>query len=50
VCVRVVDDSSSMPILTGVIANVDVFSSNFDDSHGDNSEGTLIVAVDWWWW
>jgi len=47
VYVEVVDYSSSMPISTGVIANVDVFSSSFDVSRGDNGESTLIVAVDW---
>jgi len=47
VYVGVVDYSSSMQISTVVIANVDVFSSSFDDSHGDKGESTLIVAVDW---
>jgi len=52
VCVNVgvVDYSSSMQISTVVIANVDAFSSSFDDSRGDKSESTLIVAVDWQWW
>jgi len=30
-----------MQILTVVIANVDVFSSSFDDSRGDKGESTL---------
>jgi len=46
VYVGVVDYSSSMQILTVVIANVDVLSSSFDDSRGDKSENILIVAVD----
>jgi len=50
VYVGVVDYSSSMQISTVVIANVDVFSSSFDDSRGDKSESTLIVAVEWQWW
>ena len=50
VYIGVVDYSSSRPILTVVIANVDVFSSSFDDSHGDESESALIVTVDWQWW
>ena len=48
--VEVVHYSSCMQISTVVIANVDVFSSSFDDSRGDKSESTLIVAVDWQWW
>ena len=48
--VGVVDYSSSMQISTVVIANVDMLSSSFDDSHGDKSESTLIVAVDWQRW
>ena len=48
--VGVVDYLSSMQILTVVIANVDVFSSSFDDSRGDKGESTLIDAVDWQWW
>jgi len=52
ICVYVggVDYSSSMQISTVVIANVDVFSSSFDDSHGDKGESTLNVAVDWQRW
>jgi len=50
VYVGVVDYSSSMQISTVVIGNVDVFSLSFDDSRGDKSESTLIVAVDWQWW
>ena len=50
VYVGVVDYSSSVQISTVVIANVDVFSSSFDDSRGDQSESTLIVAVDWQQW
>jgi len=50
VYVGVVDFSSSMQILTVVIANVDVFSSSFDDSRGDKGESTLIVTVDWQRW
>jgi len=51
VYVGVVDYVSSMQISTVVIANVDVLSSNFDDTHGEMSESTLIIAVDWqqWW-
>jgi len=51
VYVRVVDYSSSLQISTVVTPNIDVFSLSFDDSCGDTSESTLIVAVDWqWWW
>jgi len=39
-----------MKISTVVIGNVRVFSLGFEDSHGDMSESTLIVAVDWQWW
>jgi len=48
--VGVADCSSSMQTRTVVIANVDVFSSSFDDSRGDKGESTLIVAVDWQRW
>ena len=48
--VGVVDYSSSMQISTVVIANIDVFSSSFDDSRRDKGESTLIVAVDWQQW
>jgi hypothetical protein len=47
VYVGVVDYSSFMQISTVVIANVDVCSSSFDDSHSDKCESTLIIAVDW---
>ena len=47
VFIGVVDSSSSMQISTVVIANVDVFSSSFDESQGDQGESTLIDAVDW---
>jgi len=50
VYVRVVDYLLCIQILTVVIANIDVFSSSFDDFRGDNGESTLIVAVDWQWW
>jgi len=50
VYVGVVDYSSSMQISTVVIANVDVFSSSFDDACGDKGESTLIVAGDWQRW
>jgi hypothetical protein len=50
VYVAVVDYSTFMQISTVVIANVDVLSSSFDDSHGDKSESTLVVTVDWQWW
>jgi len=52
VCVHVavVDYLSFMQIPTGVIANVDMLISSFDDSRGDNRECTLIVAVDWQRW
>jgi len=50
VYVGVVDYSSSMQISTVVLANVDVFSSSFDDSRGDKGESTLIVTVDWQRW
>ena len=52
VCVYlgVVDYSSSMQISTDVIANLDVFSLNFDNSHGDESESTLIITVYWQRW
>jgi len=51
VYVGVVENVSSMQIPTVVIANVDMLSSRFDDSHGDISEITLDVAVEWqrWW-
>ena len=48
--VGVVDYLPSMQISTVVIANVNTFSSSFDDSCGDKSESTLIVAVDWQRW
>jgi len=48
--IGVVDYSSSMQISTVVIANVNVFSSSFDDCHGDYGESTLIVTVDWQRW
>ena len=40
-----------MQISTVVIANLHMLSSSFDDSLGDKSESTLIVAVGWqrWW-
>jgi len=50
VYVGVVDYSSFMQISTVVIANVDVLSSSFDDSRGDMSESTLVVAVHWQRW
>ena len=51
VYIRVVDYTSFMQISTVVIANVDVLSSSFDDSHADESESTPIIEVDWqrWW-
>ena len=48
--VGVVDYLSFMEILTVMIAKVDFLSSSFDDSHGDKSESTQVVAVDWQWW
>ena len=50
VYVGVVDYSAFVQMSTVVIANVDVFSSSHDDSCGDLSESTLIVAVDWQRW
>jgi len=50
VYIRVDDNSLSMQISTVVIAKVEVLSSSSDDSHGDNSESTMVVAVDWQWW
>ena len=50
VYVGVVDYSSLMQILTVVVAGVDMFSSSFDDSRGNEGESTLIVAVDWQLW
>ena len=50
VYVGVVDYSSFMQIWTVVTANIDVFSSSFDDSRGDKGGSTLIVAVDWQRW
>jgi hypothetical protein len=46
VYVGVVDYLSSMEISTVVYANVDVFSSSFDDSRGNKSESTLIGTAD----
>ena len=48
--VGVVDYSSSMHISTVVIAHLNVRSSRLDDSCGDKSESTPVVAVDWKWW
>jgi hypothetical protein len=48
--VEVVDYSLPMQILTDVIGNINMLSVIFDDSRGDNSESTLIVAVYWLWW
>ena len=48
--VGVVDYLSSMQISTVVIANVHMLSSSIDDSRGDKSQRTLIVAVDWQRW
>jgi hypothetical protein len=50
VYVGVVDYSAFVQISTIVIANVDVLRSSFDESRGDLSESTLIVAVDWHQW
>jgi len=52
VCVykEVVEYLSSMQFSTVVIANVDVFSSSLDDSHGDKGESTPIVTGDWQQW
>jgi hypothetical protein len=50
VYVGVVDYLSSVQISTVGQANVDVFSSSFDDSCGDMGESTPIVAVDWQRW
>jgi len=50
VYVGVVDYLSFMQSLTVVIANVDVLRSSLDDSRGDKSESTLVVAVEWQQW
>jgi len=39
-----------MQILTVMIANIDALASHLDDSHGDISESTLIITVDWQQW
>jgi hypothetical protein len=49
VYVGVVDYSLSMQISTVVIANLNVFSSSFDDFGGDKGECTQIFTVDWQW-
>ena len=50
VYIGVVDCSSSMQMATVVIANANVLNLNFDDSHGDQSESTLNIAVNWPRW
>jgi hypothetical protein len=48
--VEVVDYSVFVQISTIVITNIDVFSVNFYDSHGDESMSSVIVTVDWLRW
>jgi hypothetical protein len=48
--VGVVNYLAFMQISTVVIANVDVLSSSFDAFRGNQSQITLIVAVDWEQW
>ena len=50
VYVGVVNYLVFVQISTVVIANVNLLSSSFDASHGNQSESTLTVAVDWQWW
>jgi hypothetical protein len=50
VYVGVVDYSSFVQISTIVLTNVDVLGASLYDSRGDESESSLIVAVDWQRW
>jgi hypothetical protein len=46
----VVDYLACVQISTIVVTNVDVLGSRLYDSHGDESESSLIVAFDWQRW
>jgi len=50
VYIGVVDYLASVQIQTIVVTTVDVVGESLNDSGGDDSESSLIVAVDWEWW
>jgi hypothetical protein len=50
VYVGVLDGLAFMQISTTVVTLVDVLSASLYDSHGNESESSLIVAVDWQRW